>query len=79
MRGPCASLLLRATDFRSRPDGTFGNSLADSASFRFPFRSTLSGFPLFQQGSRTVLAFPAGWSEVKAEEGEDGTLSTFET
>jgi len=55
----------------------FGNSLADSVSFRFPFRSTLVGAPLFQQGRHMVHASPrrVDWREV----GEDGTLTTVET
>lgn len=78
MRGPCASLLLRAT----LPESTGWNLR------KFPRR--LGQFPLsFPVDSRwvpalsaretQVLASPAGWSEVKAEEGEDGTLSTVET
>ena len=39
----------------------FGNSLAGSVSFRFPFRSTLVGAPLFQQGRQMVHASSDGW------------------
>jgi hypothetical protein len=53
----------------------FGNSLADTVSFRFPFRSTLGGTPLFQQWRRIVHASLVGW---RGEVGEDGTLATVE-
>ena len=60
----------------------FGNSLADSVSFRFPFRSTLGGAPLFQQWRRIVHASPAWWNGERGvregEVGEDGTLATVE-
>ena len=45
----------------------FGNSLADSVSFRFPFRSTLVGAPLFQQGRHMVHASPDGWTGEREE------------
>lgn len=64
--------------FRSRPEGTFGNSLADSVSFRFPFRSTLGGAPLFQQWSLLVDASPPGGVELR-ELGENGITATVET
>jgi hypothetical protein len=53
----------------------FGNSLADSVSFRFPFRSTLGGAPLFQQWSRIVHASPSGW---RGELGENGLTPAIE-
>jgi len=57
----------------------FGNSLADSVSFRFPFRSTLGGAPLFQQWSRIVHAFPAGWIGARGAVRENGIIATVET
>ena len=58
----------------------FGNSLADSVSFRFPFRSTLGGAPLFQQWRRIVHASPPGEEGrgERGEVGEDGILATVE-
>ena len=75
---------MRLPASQSDPSGVdrmeaFENSLADSVSFRFPFRSTLGGAPLFQQGRRIVHASPAGWSGERGAVGEDGTLSTVET
>jgi hypothetical protein len=72
---------MRLSASQSDPSGVdrmeaFGNSLADSVSFRFPFRSTLGGAPLFQQWSRIVHASPAGWS---GELGENGIIATVET
>ncbi len=57
----------------------FGNSLADSVSFRFPFRSTLGGAPLFQQWRRIVHAFPAWWIEERGAVIENGIIATVET
>ncbi len=56
----------------------FGNSLADSVSFRFPFRSTLGGAPLFQQRRRIVHTSSPGGVE-RGEIGADGTLAPVET
>lgn len=72
---------MRLPASQSDPSGVgrreaFGNSLADSVSFRFPFRSTLDGAPLFQQWSRMVHAFPAWWS---GELGENEITETVET
>ena len=77
---------MRLPASQSDPSGVdrmeaFGNSLADSVSFRFPFRSTLGGAPLFQQWRHTVHTSPAGGvaTRERGAVGEDGTLTTVET
>ena len=41
----------------------FGNSLADSVSFRFPFRSTRGGAPSFSNGGALSTHPPPGGVE----------------
>ena len=53
----------------------FGNSLADSVSFRFPSRSTLGGAPLFQQRRRLVHASAQGGG---TEVGDDGVVAAVD-
>ena len=53
----------------------FGNSLADSVSFRFPFRPTRGGAPLFRQSQRTVRARP---TRQAGSRGRDGVTATVE-
>ena len=71
---------MRLPASQSDPSGVdrveaFGNSLADSVSFRFPSRSTLGGAPLFQQRRRIVHASRAGW---RTEVGEDGVVAAVD-
>jgi len=58
----------------------FGNSLADSVSFRFPFRRLSVGPRSFSNGGALSTHPPPGGVEIgqRTAVGEDGTLATVE-